>query len=1001
MKILRLAAILLLVLGALLGVAALTVHLNQDRIMHRVMEGVYERTGYRITAAATHIHLSSHLVLDFDQPGISKDGHSLAQLEKLRAVVSYHSLVYGGGMPLFSLVLVRPQFQLPAGASFAVSTPLPRIGVELVSTIIKLLNGLERAAWRIETIDAKVSNTDGTPLFDQLGILAFRRHRQSEIWRVEFGVHTMQAPFEGLRSTGKIRVGVAGQFASNQIASVSVWFWSDHAEQISFSTARLQGQVSGSAKLSLSEDGSGNGSANVSAVGLTLSSNGPGASEGLGDYAFNVKFSETADAMRVDHFDLSHQQAQLASGGAELSGLTGHKPVLRIQASAGVPVDIATVRSHLRFFRYVPQGVIDAVGQIRSGRVLLSNVSLATTPELFLNHPEVAVRESIDISAVLQGAGFALPADLKLPAVDNLNAQLRYAHNTMAATQGSATLDQSSLSDVSARFDFSKSFESLGYELSFNCDAALGQLYPAIMHALEVLKVEPRDQMKGLNGRLSIHASASGAFKLADPQPPAKYHASFEANRATLVAKGAPGPIEFARGAVIVDPGTLRFAKLALRTTGGDGLVDGTLGFDSKGVRVRDVTVELHDMPAGLWLALAVEPDSLGVVGPIGGKVRVRSDPGRPGGMLANGKLVLRTGSVQFGFLRSPMNVQGATINLDGRALSVLMPSTTLEGAALDFRMSIADMGDPTLRIDANVQRLDFEVMTFIRLPWSPSAPPAVFPIPVKGHIEVASGNLSKLQMTNIKTDFWRINGDWKVYNYTANAFNGSAELAITGRAKDDWIQIQGKVANMEIGQMFLLSGERKESPIVGRTWIGADLSADTNNDFFETLGGTVSITVRDGTLDRMKLLSRMLSMIDLKSWLTAKIPDPTVAGLPFQNIFFDLKGDHGVFNTEKFLLQGPVMTITADGQLDFSKSTMDMTLAAFPLSTFNWLLSKIPVIGENVASSAGTIVAAYFHAHGPVSDPSVTPMPITSVTEIIKKTLFLPINVIRPNTVQ
>jgi len=35
------------------------------------------------------------------------------------------------------------------------------------------------------------------------------------------------------------------------------------------------------------------------------------------------------------------------------------------------------------------------------------------------------------------------------------------------------------------------------------------------------------------------------------------------------------------------------------------------------------------------------------------------------------------------------------------------------------------------------------------------------------------------------------------------------------------------------------------------------------------------------------------------------------------------------------------------------------------------------------------------------VRDPSVTPAPVTSIAEIIKKTLGLPINIIRPNTIK
>ena len=1000
MKILRLAVIVVLVLGVLLGGAAIALLANQDRIMAAVLKGVEDRTGYHISTTATHIHLSSHLILEFDHPDISHGGRTLVKLGAFRAVVSYHSILFSGGMPLYSVVLVRPEFQLPHKAGFSVNTPFPRIGTELVDTIIKLLNGLEHAAWRIETRDAKIYYDDGTVLFDQLGVLAFRRHRESQVWRAEFGVHVEQPPFQGMRVTGRLRVGTDQHRPNDQIAGVSMWYWNEQPSQFAFSTASFKGRTSGLVAFSLAEDGTAHGMASIGIVGLQLSGKNSSPPETLGDFTFEANFSETPDAMQVEKFKLVHEQTLMATGDAALTGLASQKPLVTAHMTTGVPLDIATIRSHLRFLSKVPAPVTDAINQVRSGRLRFSSVTLTTTPDKLEDTPDLAIRDGIDVTAVLENVSFPLPEDLKLPAVQNLNAQLRYAHNTMSATQGSATLDRSSLSEVASRVDFAKNFEALSYQLSFNFDASLAQLYPALMSAMARYKVDAAKQIQSLGGRLTIRSSAAGSFRLADPVPPSTYRASFEANRATFMAKGAPGPIEFTRGSVTVEPGRIHFTRLALKTTGGDGLIDGTVGLDKSGVHARDVTIELHDMPAGLWMALAIDPDSIKVDGPIGGKVRVQSDPNRPGGLLANGKLVLRNGSVLFGFLRAPLIVQGATVNLDGRSMSVLMPSSTLEGSPIDFRMSIADMGNPSLRLDVNVARLDFEVMKFIRLPWSPATPPTNFPIPVTGHIEAENGHLSKLQMSQIKTDFWRINGDWKVYNYSAKAFNGLAELEITGRAKDDWIHIQGKTMNMDMAGMFLMSGDRTESPIEGKTWIAADIWADTNNDFFETMNGRAAITVRDGILHKFKLLSRMLSMIDLKSWLTAKV-DPTLQGLPFDTIFFDLKGDKGVFDTEDFLLQGPVMDITAEGQLDLVHTTMDMKVAALPLSTFNWVLSKIPVIGENMSGSAGTLVAAYFHAHGPVSDPSVTPMPITSFAEIIKKFFALPVNVVRPNTVK
>ncbi|HKF30331.1 MAG TPA: AsmA-like C-terminal domain-containing protein [Candidatus Binataceae bacterium] len=1001
MKILRLAAILLLVLGTLLSGAVLALLANKDRLIRAVLQGVEERTGYRITTGPTHIRLSSHLILEFDQPKISRDGRQILNIDTLRAVVSYHSILFARGMPLYSLVLVRPEIQLPQAVAFAANIPLPRIGTELAATIIKLLDNLERAAWRIETVDAKIYASDGRVLFDELGILAFRRHREPHLWRAEFAVRVMQPPFEGFRSNGRIKFAGHPSSKDDQIARVYFYFWNDRTTELALSTARLQGRVSGRATLALARDGTATGSLSLALAGVLLKAEDSSATEQLGDYTLQVKYSESVQSIELGRVRLVHDQVALASGDAELSGIADQKPVLTVHLGASVPLKIETIRSQLRFFREVPANVTNALNQVRSGRLLLSSVSLATTPEKLLEAPDVAIRDGIDISAVLEDVSFPLPQDLKLPAVQKLSAQLRYAHNTMSATQGSAILDQSSFSEVSARLDFAKKFDALAYQLSFNFDANLAQLYPAVMEALERLKVEARKQIRSLAGRVTIRSSASGSFKLAAPVLPTVYRASFEANRATLVAAGAPGPIEFASGSVTLEPGKLRLSRLALKTTGGYGMVDGTLGLDHSGAHVRDVTVELHDMPAGVWLALAVDPDAIRVAGPAGGKVRIEADSSRPGTLLVNGRLVISAGSVQFGFLRAPMEIRGATVRFTGRSMAVNLPSSVLEGSPIDFRMTIADLSNPTMRIEASVARLDFEVMKFIRLPWSPANPPAMFPIPVNGHIEAHDGNLSKLQMSSIKTDFWRINGDWKVYNFTANAFNGSAELEISGRAKDNWIHIQSKMSNMDISAMFLLPGDRTESPIIGKTWVAADLRADTNGNFFETLEGRASLTLRNGLLNRFKLLSRLLSLIDLKSWLTARFPDPTVNGLPFDTIFFDLKGDQGVFDTEKFLLQGPVMDISATGNLNLAQSSMDMELAAFPLSTFNWVLSKIPIIGTNMADSAGTVVAAYVRAYGPVSDPSVTPMPITSVAEIIKKMLFLPINVIRPNTVQ
>jgi uncharacterized protein YhdP len=205
----------------------------------------------------------------------------------------------------------------------------------------------------------------------------------------------------------------------------------------------------------------------------------------------------------------------------------------------------------------------------------------------------------------------------------------------------------------------------------------------------------------------------------------------------------------------------------------------------------------------------------------------------------------------------------------------------------------------------------------------------------------------------------------------------------------------------MDPAPLFMLGGKNKESPLLGHLFAGIDLWANTDTNFFETLAGDISITVRDGTLNKFTLLSRLLALIDVKNWLSAQIPDPRINGVPFKTLITDFKGADGLFYTDNFALQGPVMDITASGSLQFGESALDMEVGMAPFDTVDWVLNKIPLIGERVGAGTGKLVAAYFQVSGPVGDPSIVPKPITSVAEFVKKFLGMPINIIRPNTIK
>jgi uncharacterized protein YhdP len=179
------------------------------------------------------------------------------------------------------------------------------------------------------------------------------------------------------------------------------------------------------------------------------------------------------------------------------------------------------------------------------------------------------------------------------------------------------------------------------------------------------------------------------------------------------------------------------------------------------------------------------------------------------------------------------------------------------------------------------------------------------------------------------------------------------------------------------------------------------DIWAHTDVDFFNSLAGTASVRITDGLVNRFKLLTRILSLIDLKSWLTAQFPDPLIAGVPFKTLTADFQGTGGDFKTSNLRLEGPVVDITAQGDVRFGREQMDMEVGVFPFNTANWIVHQIPILGGNLAGGSKGLVAAYFAVYGPFKDPTVLPKPVTSVAEFVKKMLGLPINIIVPNTIK
>ena len=1001
MRLVRIAALSALIVAVVLGGSAVLIAVNQSRIVGYVLASVRNRTGVDIIPRASSVHLGTHLVVVLDQPQVIANGHEVVKLKSLRALVSYHSIFVSTGLPLYRLTATNPEITLPVASSAAAAVPMPRPGAQTISALQDVLHALARIARRVDTIDATLRYADGAELANHVGIVAYRTRREPFLWQLGFSGSVLGSPVSGARISGKISLGIGKNSRPGEFAHGQLWSWDVPLEGIEAEGFALAGAIQGSLKFSLHDDGSMSGETDVGAQKVLLKSQRLAAPVDLGDYSLHAGFDITGGKYAITQIVLRHVNMAVLSGDTELRKPQSEQPELGIHVG-GFHFDAAAAKQRLLSVRQLPADLVDMLNRLRPGKVTVGAATLSAALDEIRTAPLDAIRKNLVVTGTIEDVGFTIPTDTKLPPVENLSAQLGYSKGLLTISQGTAKFGNSAIHDLAANVNLGNGIEGADYKASVNVDADLAELYPAIAKSLELYQLKERDRLKRLGGRVDIVATASGKLSATTLVAPEDYQVRADAIGAVLTIRGSPGPLKVSRGTVTIDPGSIKFDHLMLAATGGDATLDGAVNFAKQGIAVHDLTLGLHDFPSEAWLALLVDPSDFRVSGPIGGKVVVNRDPSNPGAMIPEGKLTLAKGDVKFNFLRSPIVVQGATLTMRRKQILLSMPGSKLEDQAIDFRISVPDYTHPSIRIDATVQKLDLEVLTFVRMPWSPATPPLHFPVPCSGHIEARAGNLAAFQMTDLKTDFTRDPaGDWHVYDMSATAYRGRMKLDLTGRAPDNWIHMRGSAIDMDPAPLFMLGGKNTQSPLLGHLFLGIDLWANTDTNFFETLAGDMSVTVRDGTLNKFTLLSRLLSFIDIKNWLSAQIPDPRVNGVPFKTIITDFKGASGLFYTDNFVLRGPVMDITANGSVQFGTSALDMQVGMFPFDTVDWVLNHIPLIGERIGAGTGKLVAAYFHVSGPVSDPSITPKPITSVTEFVKKTLGMPINLIRPNTIK
>jgi len=155
---------------------------------------------------------------------------------------------------------------------------------------------------------------------------------------------------------------------------------------------------------------------------------------------------------------------------------------------------------------------------------------------------------------------------------------------------------------------------------------------------------------------------------------------------------------------------------------------------------------------------------------------------------------------------------------------------------------------------------------------------------------------------------------------------------------------------------------------------------------------------LKDGRINKMTLLSRIFSYLNVTELLGGKLPDLGKEGFPYRTLVIRGEANDGKFLLGELTMDAPSMGIAATGEVDFLRRKEDLEVLVSPFETVDVVVRKIPVLGYILG---GTLVSIPISVRGDIDDPKVTPLDPASVGKgllgIVERTFKAPARVISP----
>jgi len=367
----------------------------------------------------------------------------------------------------------------------------------------------------------------------------------------------------------------------------------------------------------------------------------------------------------------------------------------------------------------------------------------------------------------------------------------------------------------------------------------------------------------------------------------------------------------------------------------------------------------------------------------------------------------------------TPLAIRHISLSAEGRKVRVASSDLLWDNVPLSLT-GTAEFGGETVVADLDISAGDIDAERLVRSirPEGSGGPEAGTPaktkpredgtapspgsprFPVRGVLRLRADSISRGSLTwrpvraeaDIRED--RIRFALSEANLCGISTLGTLTLDSAGPAIELAVSATGEEID---ATMTCLSG--KTISLTGTYGMSVRVAGKGTGDaLVRSFRGPAEMTLKDGRINKMTVLSRILSYLNVTELLRGKVPDLGKTGFPYRTFAIRGKMNDGKFLLGEATMDAPSMGIAATGEVDIIRREADLKVLVSPFGTVDAVVRKIPVLGYILG---GTLVSIPVAVRGDISDPKVTPLEPAAVGKgllgIVERTFKAPAHVISP----